>query len=32
MYAYKSAVEQGTNPDMVTATAAEDALKHAENF
>jgi hypothetical protein len=30
MYAYKSAVEQGTNPDMVTAKAAESALKEAE--
>ena len=30
MYAYKDAVDQGTNPDQVTATAAETALKQAE--
>jgi hypothetical protein len=30
MYAYKDAVDQGTNPDQVTAVASETALKEAE--
>jgi hypothetical protein len=30
MYAYKDAVDQGVSPDMVTAKAAETALKEAE--
>ena len=30
MYAYKDAVDQGMNPDQVTAVAAEKSLKKAE--
>lgn len=30
MYAYKDAVEQGVQPEMVTAVASEQALKEAE--
>ena len=30
MYSYKAAVDQGVNPDQVTAKAAETALKKAE--
>ena len=30
MYAYKDAVDQGVDPEMVTAKAAETALKQAE--
>ena len=30
MYAYKDAVDQGVDPEMVTAKAAETALKEAE--
>ena len=30
MYAYKAAVEQGADPEMVTAKAAESALRQAE--
>jgi len=30
MYAYKDAVDQGVNPDQVTAVAAEASLKQAE--
>ena len=30
MYAYKSAVDQGADPDMVTVKASETALKEME--
>ncbi len=30
MYAYKDAVDQGVDPEMVTAVASEKALKQAE--
>jgi hypothetical protein len=30
MYAYKEAVNQGVQPDQITAKAAETALKEAE--
>ena len=30
MYAYKSAVDQGVDPEMVTVKASETALKEAE--
>lgn len=30
MYAYKSAVDQGVNPDQITVKAAEASLKKAE--
>ena len=31
MYAFKDAHDQGANPDMVTASAAESALRIAED-
>ena len=30
MYAYKDAVDQGVDPEMITVKASEDALKAAE--